>query len=183
MRYEEKALTLKSGRLCLLKSPTGEDAEGMLSYLKQIPAETAFLTRYEDEVTVTVEEEKLILAAILDDPKEIMISAFIDGKLVGNASVGRVSPIREKHGHRADFGIAIIREFWNSGLGTALVSAAIDSAEAAGYEQLELEVAAKNERAVALYEKFGFWKFGTRPDTFRNRDGSYSDFHLMMKKL
>ena len=51
------------------------------------------------------------------------------------------------------------------------------------YEQLELEVVAENERAIALYNKFGFELYGTRENTFKYRDGLSRACHLMLKKL
>lgn len=39
--------------------------------------------------------------------------------------------------------------------------------------QLELEVVAENERAVALYQKLGFVEFGRNPMGFYSRRGVY----------
>lgn len=63
------------------------------------------------------------------------------------------------------------------------MSAVIESAKIAGYEQLELEVVADNKRGIALYQKFGFQIYGTREKSFRYRDGSYAAEHLMLLKL
>ena len=182
MIYGEKTITLKNGQKCLLRSPTAEDTEGMIAYLRQTSGETPYMARYEDEVTMTADKEGRFLSEILDDPKIIMIAAFIDGRLIANAGLSRVS-LREKHHHRAEFGISIVKEYWNQGLGSALLAAIIESAKSAGYEQLELDVVAENERAVALYKKFGFETYGTRERSFKLRDGSYSSEYLMLKKL
>jgi len=182
MIYEEKTITLNDGQKCLLRSPTGEDAEGMIAYLRQTSGETPYMARYEDEVTMTADEEGKFLSEILDDPKRIMIAAFTAGRLVANAGLSRVS-LREKHNHRAEFGISIIMEYWNRGLGSALLSAIIESAKKSGYEQLELDVVTENDRAVALYKKFGFETYGTRERSFKLRDESYTSEYLMLKKL
>lgn len=182
MKYEPKEITLKNGQLCTLRNAIEDDAEEMIIYLKRTNAETTFMARYEDEITVTVDEEKAFLAASLGDPQRIMISALIGGSLVASAGFSAISAY-ERTRHRAEFGISILKEFWNLGLGSVIMSALLESAKAAGYEQLELEVVAENERAFALYKKFGFEVYGTRENTFKYRDGSYSACHLMLKKL
>lgn len=182
MIYEEKTITLKNGQTCILRSPTIGDAENMLSYLRQTSGETPFMARYEDEVTMTADEESTFLSAIIDDPKAAMIAAFIDGRLVANVGLSRVAN-REKYAHRAELGISIKRDFWGLGLGTVMMSAAIDAAKAMGYEQLELEVVTENLRAVTLYQRYEFETFGTRERSFKFRDGSYCSEYLMMKKL
>ena len=64
-----------------------------------------------------------------------------------------------------------------------MMTEALKVAKQAGYEQAELEVVADNIRAVHLYEKMGFQKYGTFPDNMKYADGSYADAYWMMKKL
>jgi len=182
MIYEEKTITLKNGQKCLLRSPAGEDAEEMLNCFRQTCGETGFMTRYEDEIALTVDEERKFLKENFDDPKRQMIAAFLDGKLVGSVSFNGVAPF-ERMLHRAEFGMSVYKEYWGLGIGSALLSELISSAKTAGYEQLELEVVTENERAVALYEKFGFRTFGTRENSLKYRNGQYAACHLMLKKL
>lgn len=182
MIYKEKTITLKNGQTCLLRSPTAKDAEDMLLYLRQTSGETDFMARYADEFSMTVEEECQILSDICADPARIMIAAFIDGRLVANAGFSQCAHY-ERAAHRLEFGMSIIAAFWGLGIGSALLTELIGAAKTAGFEQLELEVVAENTRAIALYEKFGFVRFGTRPDTFKYRDGRHSACHLMLKKL
>lgn len=40
-----------------------------------------------------------------------------------------------------------------------------------------------NAKAIAMYEKLGFKKYGTFPDSMKYVDGSYMDSYWMMKKL
>lgn len=182
MIFAEKIVTLKNGQFCLLRSPKSDDAADMLSFMRQTSSETNFMARYDDEITTTPDEEGKILSDILGDPERIMIAAFIDGKLVANIGFSRLAPF-ERARHRAEFGISIMKEYWSFGLGSVLLSELIESARIAGYEQLELEVVAENECGLALYKKFGFETYGTRPDTFKYRDAVYRPCHLMLKKL
>lgn len=182
MRLAPKEVTLKDGTNCMLRPPVPEDAEQFLSYLKATAAETVFLTRYPEEITLTVDEERVFLQSKLDDPRCGSLSAWINERLAGNASFYPVGPqIRLRH--RASFGIAILQEYCGRGLGEILLRELMHAAASAGYDQLELEVVADNVRAISLYEKCGFTRYGTRPNAFRYKDGSYADEHLMVIKL
>ncbi len=182
MQLAPKEIMLKDGTRCLLRTPLPEDAEQLLAYLKITAAQTPFLLRYPEEVTLTVEDERAFLQNTLNDPRSGFLCAIVGGRLVGNASFYPVGP-RMKVAHRAAFGIAIMQEFWGRGLGEILTREIFSAAKSAGYEQLELEVVANNARAVKLYEKCGFVRYGTRPNAFLYKDGGYSDEHLMVLKL
>lgn len=52
---------------------------------------------------------------------------------------------------------------------------AIDQTRANGFEQLELGVYSDNVRAIHLYEKFGFERYGIQPRAFKLKDGTYRD--------
>ena len=55
--------------------------------------------------------------------------------------------------------------------------------EKEGVLQLELEVIEGNDRAMALYKKMGFRKYGVRPDAIRLKDGTMLSETLMLRKL
>lgn len=180
--FESKRIKLNDGKECVLRSPVVEDAEKLIEYLKQIASETDFLTRYPEEVSITLDEEEQFIKELNKSNNNVMISAFINDRLVGSASI---SPIGDKIRvlHRATFGIAIIQDAWNLGIGNALIREILDCANRAGYEQIELEVVTQNQKAIKLYEKFGFKTYGTRENAFKFKDGSYSSDYLMMKVL
>ncbi len=182
MRFEEKVVTLTGGLTLTLRSPQEEDAEGTLVYLKTTAAETHFLLRTPEEVTLTVEEEKAFLRAVLDDSRKVMICAFLDGEPVGNLFVSPVGD-RKKVRHRGEFGMAVIKAYWARGLGSLLLNEGLYAAKSLGFEQLELSVCADNERAIRLYEKFGFEHWGSIRNAFRLADNDYRDDLLMGRSL
>ena len=87
-----------------------------------------------------------------ESKNEIEIVAEINGKIVGTAGIDAVGG-KFKISHRADFGIAILKEYCGLGIGSALTNACIECARAAGFSQLELNVVAENKAAVSLYKK------------------------------
>lgn len=117
----------------------------------------------------------------LADPSDSIITlvAVVAERVVGSISVSVVQRPRRRHvGH---IGMAVHEQFQSQGIGTALMTAAIDVAENwLNLHRLELDVYTDNERAIRLYERFGFEREGTmRRHAFR--DGKYVDAHLMAR--
>ena len=79
--------------------------------------------------------------------------------------------------------IAILREYWGQGIGTAMIGYLTELAKQIGYELMELIVVAENERARALYQKCGFIESGRRYHGMKFDDGSYHDEIFMYKEL
>lgn len=182
MQFPNEEFIGKSGTHYTLRSPGTGDAEKMLEYLKATAAETEFGLSYPEEMDFTVQDEEAFITRYAEDAGSIMISAFDGERLAGNASLSCVME-RKKTLHRATFGIAIRKSDWGQGLGENIVRALISFAKQAGYELLELEVAAANTSAIHLYKKLGFVTYGERPRSLKRKDGSYYDELLMVLDL
>ena len=182
MKFEERKILLKDGRTCVLKPNSPEYAQEMLDYLRKTSAETEYLLRYPDEVKFTLESEKEILGSLLENPYAIMMIAVVDGKVAGNGSVNGIGDKR-KIRHRCSLAIALYEEFWGLGIGTAMIDYMSELAGQIGWKQLDLEVVAENEQAIALYKKCGFIETGRRHNALKFDDGSFHDEILMYKDL
>ncbi len=101
---------------------------------------------------------------------------------VGLAGIACVDS-KEKVRHRAEFGISVDQDYWNLGIGRALTKSCIECAKAAGYSQLELDVVAENDNAIALYESLGFAEYGRNPKGFRSRLTGWQELVLMRLEL
>ena len=182
MRYKPKDHILKNGAVCRLRSPLPADAAAILHLMKVTSGETDFMARYSDEITMPPQREEKFLETTLNSPADLMICAVVDGTIVANAGLSPIAQ-RERYRHRAAFGISIRKEYWGLGIGSLLLSAIITCAREMDLEMIELEVVCENERAIALYKKYGFRIYGSRPHSFKYRDGSYADEHLMLLDL
>lgn len=182
MDYQEKTVFLKNGKTCLIRRAEERDAEILLEYLKATSGETPYMIREPEEVRTSVEEEVEFIRKNREDPRSLMLLAFVDGKHAGSCSFGGASE-RNRMRHRCTVGISLYRDFWGQGIGTALMNEILAGAKTAGYEQAELEVVSANEAAVGLYRKLGFEITGTIPCAFKYRDGTYADFLFMVKSL
>ena len=180
MQYN-KTITLKDGRACLLRSGVKADGQAELDIFRLTHEQTDYLLTYTDEITFTAEEEGEFLQKKADSDNEIEILAVVDGKVVGTAGIEQLSP-KAKLRHRCDFGISVDQAYWGLGIGRALTEACIECAKEAGYEQIELEVVADNERAVAMYRRAGYVEYGRNPRSFKSRLSDYQEVvHMRME--
>lgn len=174
MKFNEKEVVLKDKTICILRSPDECDAEKMIEYLKTTSEETYFMLRYPEEINITVNKEIEILKEILKSPKDIMIAAFVNNELAGNAGI-YCARDQIKLRHRAMFGISIKEKYWNNGIGSLLIKEVIEIARQMGYEQIELGVFSDNKKAISLYEKYGFEIWGRVKNAYKLKDETYRD--------
>lgn len=181
MIFEEKTITLKDGRCAILKSPSVEDAEKMLAYIKNASGETDFLARYPEDWSISVEQETAWINRMRSSSNTLGITCYIDGDIAGSCEIG--FKIGLKTSHRATVGIAILKDYWNLGIGSAMFEELIAAAKERGTEIMELELIRGNERAMGLYEKYGFHVVAEKPNTFKLKDGTYQSELYMQKYL
>ena len=177
-----KTITLKDGRKCTLRNGEERDGQVVIANFLLTHEQTDYLLTYPDESTMTAEQEGQFLQKRADSDNGIEILAEVDGVVTGLAGFSAVGD-KEKIRHRADFGISVDRQYWNLGIGTALMHACIECAGAAGYEQIELNVVAENATAIAMYEKAGFVEFGRNPKGFKSRFTGYQEVVYMRMEL
>ena len=78
---------------------------------------------------------------------------------------------------------AILKDYWNLGIGSAMFEELVSAAQNRGTEIMELEFIEGNDRARHLYEKFGFRVVCERPNMFKLKDGTYRSEFYMQKYL
>ena len=178
----EKTIILKNGVPCTIRNGESADGAELLFVFQMTHAETDHLMTYPDENTFDAASEAAFLQEKTDSDREIELLAVVDGKVVGSAGFEAVGT-KDKLRHRADFGIAILKDYWGLGIGRALTQCCIDCARAAGYRQMELTVVADNTAAVALYRSLGFVEYGLNPMGFLARDGRYQALSYMRLAL
>ena len=183
MIFKDKQITLKDGRTAILKTPCVEDAEKMLNYIKSASGETEFLLRYPEEWnTVSVGSEEQWIKSNRDSEDALMIACYIDGEIVGNCAISFFNTLKTRH--RAGIAIAILEKYWNLGIGSAMFAELMTAAESRpGVKIVELEFLEGNDRAKALYEKYGFKIVGERPNAFKLKDGRLLKEYFMQKEL
>ncbi len=183
MIIDDIKFELKDGREAILRSPKEEDVESTLEYLVTSAGETDYILRYPEECgRYTAEGEKALFEQKNASLNEAMIMCIVDGKVVGNCEISFFKGMKTKH--RANIGIALLRDFWNQGIGTKMFEEMIHLAESReGVMQMELEFVEGNSRARHLYEKMGFRITGVHPNAIRLKDGTLLNMYTMIKEL
>ncbi len=181
MKYEE-ILNLKNGNTALIRNGNETDGSAVFEIFNLTHSETDFLLSYQEENTLTAEKEAAFLKEKAVSSNEVELVAIINGRIVGLAGIEAVGN-KYKVKHRAVFGISVLKEFWELGVGKALTLACIKCAKDAGYSQLELNVVADNERALSLYRKLGFVEFGRNPKGFNSKNTGYQELIYMLLEL
>ena len=183
MIFDKTEIQLKDGRMALLRSPCEDDAEEMLQFIRKASGETDFLMAYPEEYEdFTLEQEKAFLNANYNNKNGMMIVCVVDGKIAGSCQISFRAGMKDRH--RATVAIALLREFWNQGIGTRMFKELFRVAgERGGVRQIELDFIEGNNRARGLYEKMGFRITGVKPDAIRLKDGSFVNEYMMLKRL
>lgn len=180
MFFQPREILIKDGRRAVLRSAEIEDSDFLIRFLKTTTAETPYLIREPEEVTLTPEQEEAFIRGMQERERELLLTAFVDGKHVGNCSLASAG-CYQRYSHRCQVAVAIYREYWGLGLGRQMMEAVLEMAVKCGYEQAELEVIADNKNAIDFYKKLGFEIYGTLAHDMKYRDGRYADAHLMVK--
>jgi len=111
---------------------------------------------------------------------DLVLVAELDGEVVGNAGL-HPAGTQVRRRHCAGLGLVVGRQAQGQGVGTALMQALCDYADQwAQLLRIELHVFCDNERAIRLYERFGFVREGTHRG-YALRAGAYADVHSMAR--
>ena len=174
---------LKDGRKGFIRSPKDEDIPSMLDYLRVSAGETEFIMRYPEECDqYTAAKEKQLFDVINESDHRAMLVCVVDGRVAGNCGIQWNDAMKTRH--RASVAIALLREFWNQGIGTLFFKELIRLAEDnKNILQMELDFVEGNSRARALYEKMGFRITGVKPNAIRLKDGTLLNEYSMVREI
>ncbi len=117
----------------------------------------------------------------IENPPEglIRLVAEAEGRVIAACTLHPNHRYRMRH--IAGCGINVHPDYWNQGVGSALMAAIIDVADNwLNLKRIELEVFVDNAAAIHLYEKFGFVIEGTKCK-YVFREGEYVDTHVMAR--
>ena len=110
---------------------------------------------------------------------DYLVVACVNGEVVGNAGLHHFK--QSRRAHAMHLGMTVRTDLQGKGVGTALMQALVDLADNwLNVFRLELTVFVDNERAIALYRKFGFEIEGTHK-AYALRAGDYVDAHFMAR--
>jgi len=177
-QYKNEYL-LKDGQKLIVRMPEIGDEQELIDMIKTVDNETKFLAREPDEFNFTLEQEREFIRNSMSNENGRLLIAEIEGKIVANFSVQRISNSK-RFRHRAAMGIVVKKEYWRSGIGKILMNECINWCREKNVEQLELEVVTQNNRAISMYKNLGFEINGTKINALKYADGTYADEYSMV---
>lgn len=166
-----------SGKRIILRSAEPEDAGACIELLNRLDQQTVFLLREPGEFSMTLEQERDLIASRKQSESNLMLLAEMDGRII--ASAGAAYDTRKRLRHAASIGIAIDQPFWGIGIGRAMMEELIGWLRGQHVEKINLIVDTGNTRAISLYMRYGFTVEGTQRHERKMPDGSYRDAYWM----
>lgn len=150
----------------VISDATPDDAQEIIALMNRIGGESDNLTFGKDEFFVSdpADEAAFIEQQAASGGFTLLAREERGRKRGGPRIIGSISVDvggRPRLRHRGVLGMSVLKEFWGQGVGTRLLQRALGRVEnEQGIEVLSLEVRCDNERAIRLYERFGFERTG-----------------------
>jgi RimJ/RimL family protein N-acetyltransferase len=168
---------LRNDQTALIREAAPEDAARLLRYLDEVTAETDFLALGQGDLDWTDEKERRFIEDHRKADNKLLILAEIGEQIAGLLRCS--GDERPRLRHAGEFGITISRAHWGLGLGTTMIRTMIAWAKASRLvRKIDMRVRTDNERALSLYERFGFVREGVITRQFAVA-GTFYDAYLM----
>ncbi len=166
----------------MLRTACVEDAAVVLEIQQEVIGEGDYFINVPEDFEKTREQQWEWIERISENPRDIMIVAEIDGKVVG--WIVFISQERKRMAHTGSFGVMVQKEYRGSGIGKQLLEEMLAWAkENPLIEKVSLGVFSTNHRAIAIYESLGFVEEGRKVKEFKFGDNEYVDDVLMYKMV
>ena len=174
-------IQLKTGQTIEIRPPKKSDLKALLKYVNDLSAEKTFVSSQGVKMTLK-DEEKYLDRSIKEIGKgnRVQLLAFDEDILIANVSLERKKMTIESH--VCSLAMGVKKEYRDKGLGRILINEIHQLAKKniAGLKICTLTVFGNNDRAIHLYESFGYKKFGLLPKALQWRNKLVD--HLYMYK-
>lgn len=155
------------------------DASGYIALIKGVLRETPRVdTPYAvDEFNPSVERIRDRISEVRESDNSVFLVAEAGRKIVGALTCGGGTLLADRH--MTALGVYVTKSWRDQGVGNALLAKSLEWAKASAVvERVELEVYARNVRAIHLYEKYGFEHEGRKRRLYY-QDGEPMDMLMM----
>ncbi len=168
---------LKNGEELFIRKAIPDDAEQMARFKIHISGESDFLSFGENEIEITAETERQRIQSENAADNSVIIIALINGEIVGFVTFKGGDRVRKKHA--GEMGISVRQQYWGLGIGSMLLEVLIEWAKKTRIiKKIDLLTRVDNEKAVKLYEKYGFKKEGVLTRDMCIRGQFYDSFTM-----
>ena len=180
-KFEPYTANLAHGTEIQIREALPVEAGAILEYVEQMAGESDNASFGPGEFDLTEEQETEYLQMCLEKDGQLCLVAMLDGEIAGALTFGTGKRPRTRH--VGEFGISVRKHHWGRGIGSHLLQALIDWAEATEViKKINLRVRTDNVRGIRLYESKGFQVEGRQHNEMYVR-GVYYDHYLMGLEL
>lgn len=177
-QVKEKSYLLKNSTSATIRTVKESDAQAYLNLGKSIMAEEIYSLTQAFELDLTVEQERQWLKINIENDNHLIIVAEVNGMVVGQLDFSNGH--RQRISHTGEFGMGVHKTFRGLGIGGLLVQTLMDWAkDSPQIEKINLSVHQTNDRAIAMYKKYGFQIEGVRTRDLKYPNHVYVDSVLM----
>lgn len=166
-----------NGMSYIIRSATVEDAKELSEIRLQIDGQTENLDREKGEGYIDEQGFEQLIKTDTEHKKNLFLVAVVNDKIVGFSRCE--GNILKRFAHKVEFGVAVLKDYWGYGIGKNLLKESIAWADSNGIKKITLNVLETNEKAIRLYEKFGFKIEGILKNDKILSDGKYYNTIVM----
>ncbi|MBH0229102.1 GNAT family N-acetyltransferase [Halobacillus yeomjeoni] len=168
----------EQGKTVKIREAAEFDAESILVNAADVLEDAPYMiSTVEDVKELTIADVQQMIEMYSQNPNYVQFIAEVDNKLVGAIDFKNGS--KEKISHQGSFGMTVLPEYRNCGVGGALLEQLIDWAKNNNeIEKVCLEVMEGNIGAIKLYKRKGFLEEGRKIKGVKNKN-EYQDLLIM----
>ena len=175
--------TDKTGERVTLRSLQSCDVASLIRFQEQASRDSEFLPWIPGGSDLAPDTAQDYVAQFAEAEREMLLGVFTANcELVGLAELAGLGrePYRR---HRCTIAPGLLKSHWGRGLGAILFTTMFEVARSVGYEQAEASIDMLNERSYRLCLKMGYEDCGFLPHAEKRPDGTYRDYHRLVKMI
>ena len=172
-----KEITLKDGSKCKLRPLRKDDEKSFHEFFLAVPeGERMFIKHRVREAEVIHD-----WCQNIDLGRNLPLLAFMDGKIVGDATLHQQLGGWKRHIGRVS--VLVLPKYRGRGLARALVTEIADLARDVGLEKIEAEFIGEQEAAIKMFALLGFSNLVRLEDYVKDMQAIDHDYILMGLEL
>jgi GNAT superfamily N-acetyltransferase len=172
-----KEITLKDGSKCKLRPLRKDDEKNFHEFFQAVPEGERMFIKHR----VTEPEVIRDWCENIDLGRNLPLLAFMDGKIVGDATLHQQLGGWKRHIGRVS--VLVLPKYRGRGLARALVTEIADLARDVGLEKIEAEFIGEQEAAVKMFALLGFSNLVRLENYVKDMQAINHDYILMGLEL
>ena len=176
MKINQKDFSV-NGVSYIVRHAINKDAKNLSEIRLQIDGESQNLDREKGEAYIDTVGFENLIKTDTENKKNLFLVAVINDKIVGFSRCE--GNFLKRYAHKVVFGVCVLKDYWGFGVGTNLLKESIDWADLNGIKKITLNVLETNDKAINLYQKYGFKTEGILENDKILSDGQYYNTVVM----